>query len=97
MRHCRVGDIHGLARRRRAPEMPGLVRCLPKRDHGFDVTSDQQRVQPPVAVVDEGGVLSRLGLDAAVDTVHVGVNEHVTASDPELGEEPLDATPGFAD
>ena len=42
-------------------------------------------------------VLARLGLDAAVDAVQVGVDEHVAAGDAELGEEALDAAPGFAD
>ena len=97
MRHRRVGDVHGLRRRRRLPELPGLVRRLPEREHGFHLASDQQRVQPAVAVVDEGRVPSRRGLDAAVHAVQVGVDEHVAAGDPELGEQALDPPPGFAD
>ena len=96
MRHRRVGDVCRLPVRRRFPELPGLVRRLPEGDNGFDLAPDQQRVQPPVSVVDEVRVLSGLRFDAAVDAVQVRIDEHVTACDPELGQQALDPAPGLA-
>ena len=97
VRHRPIGDVCGSPLRRRFPELPGFIRCLPEGYNGFDPAPDQQRVQPPVSVVDEVWVLSDLRFDAAVDAVEVCIDEHVTVCDPELGQQALDPAPGLAD
>src|SRR5215471_16415079 len=96
MRNRRMDQGGCLSGWRRFPELPGFIRRNAQRYNCLDLLSNEQCIEPAVAVRNEARVFLGFRFHTAVDTVEEGVNKHVARGDAEFGEEPLQTAARFA-